>query len=388
MLRLLVLFILIALTICEIFRDVKPAYKKAAFALLTIMLVFRFGQGTDYFSYHYLYENEVFFRDIGYSLLSFLCRSAGLPYPVFVAVIALICMALLYRFISRYSKYWFFSLLIVYCVYYMSYFESALRQVMALTIMLGLVIPFFTEKKYVGVFLSMLLAVSFHASALVLFFLPLIKEGDEKSDIKFFAYLNTYSTHFLIMVAGVVTIILLLDFKLLVGFMPDFIRNRALSYVSSRPNIFAIINRAIFVVVAYYLALGPKEKIGKNNIFLLKVYLLGFGVYCLLAGADLIASRINVYFRIIEIVLLPNLVYFNMKDAFLRGRKRLASWVGVVLACLVLIYAKECYNVMLQASYNQPSYYNYPYVSVFNPGKILLYRSPDKYGLIYKYTSN
>ena len=94
MLRLLVLFILIALTICEIFRDVKPAYKKAAFALLTIMLVFRFGQGTDYFSYHYLYENEVFFRDIGYSLLSFLCRSAGLPYPVFVAVIALICMAL------------------------------------------------------------------------------------------------------------------------------------------------------------------------------------------------------------------------------------------------------------------------------------------------------
>ena len=77
-----------------------------------------------------------------------------------------------------------------------------------------------------------------------------------------------------------------------------------------------------------------------------------------------------------------------MKDAFLRGRKRLASWVGVVLACLVLIYAKECYNVMLQASYNQPSYYNYPYVSVFTPGKILLYRSPDKYGLIYKYTSN
>ncbi|MDR0287031.1 MAG: hypothetical protein LBI03_04890, partial [Clostridiales bacterium] len=105
MIRLLVLAALMILTILEVLNILKGSLKKkifiGAYIFLTLFLIMRFGQGSDYFSYNSLY-GHVLGREPLFELPMFLFYTLKLPYAFFVGAVGIVSMVLLYMFQKRF----------------------------------------------------------------------------------------------------------------------------------------------------------------------------------------------------------------------------------------------------------------------------------------------
>ena len=85
-----------------------------AFCGLTLMLCLRYGQGTDYFGYMINYDTRDEHSEIGFVLISQLCRRIGISYEFFTIIVSLCQMLCLYRAVCLYSPIRNISLLLFY----------------------------------------------------------------------------------------------------------------------------------------------------------------------------------------------------------------------------------------------------------------------------------
>ena len=113
--------------------------------VLSLMLLLRFGQGSDFYSYNSIYttmpldmeriKNYQFFKvEIGWRLLCAGFKMLGFNFSQFLFVISSIELLLLGRFISRYSKNHMLTLFLSYHTLYLTYFFSALRQAFVIAV--------------------------------------------------------------------------------------------------------------------------------------------------------------------------------------------------------------------------------------------------------------
>ncbi len=106
----------------------------------------------------------------GYFFFTKLCGFLRFPVPVFFAVIALVIYAPVFRYIEKFSVNPWLSVLIYFALTFFPYSLGIFRQMMALSIVLR-GIEFIAERKFIKYLLVILLAASFHITALVM--LPL-----------------------------------------------------------------------------------------------------------------------------------------------------------------------------------------------------------------------
>lgn len=116
---------------------------------LTLLSMFRFGFGMDYFSYlvHYTLNPSTIkdaisnqsHVDVGFRIIMGVFKYFKLNYEVFIAGISLMIMFMYLRVINKNSKFKIMSLLIFFSVYYSIYVNSALRQGIAIVIFLQLI---------------------------------------------------------------------------------------------------------------------------------------------------------------------------------------------------------------------------------------------------------
>ena len=178
MVRLAILLVLLGLTVWEWFAG---ARKYAYWAALTGLFVFfslRYGQGTDYITYMGIYANVPalhtfpnFFAfqynkiEIGFFYLISLCKMLRMHYAVFIALITLVSLLCLNRFIRRFCPLPMFALTIFYAVYSLTYMESAIRQLLPLSIALGWVLPNWVDKRRWRAIAGIVVATLLHTSA-------------------------------------------------------------------------------------------------------------------------------------------------------------------------------------------------------------------------------
>ena len=343
-----------------------------AFLALTAMLCFRFGQGTDYFSYAAIYHTvpgnlqqsltAPVHAEVGWRLLCGIFRTANAPFPVFIGVLSVYMMVLFLRFVFAYGgNRKFLALLLCYHTLYLTYFFSVLRQGVVAVTFIGLMLPWLLKRDYLKYYLCAAVLVTIHSAALVLVILPLFMG----IQLKFKQLVALVLLGFFAGVAlSAVDIGVFLSRYLSIHYLGE-----------SDVSIVAVLERiGTFAVVAfcYYIYLDGEEPNQRSNWFVLfKIYAISVCLYNILMWSALISSRTVYFFKLAEIVLLCNCIIGSKKS-----RTLIFSFC---VALTALLYVKNIDSYLEQGAYRNASVVDYPYVSIFNQEEIMDYRS-DLFG--------
>ena len=154
---------------------------------LVLMLCFRYGQGTDYFAYQYIYElmpetlsiNELkasassLHSEIGWKWLCAFFKMLGMDFYMFSGIIGTVTMLLLNNFIQKFCPMKLTALLIAYPTLYLTSISSGLRQALVMCFFLGIMLDWYLKNKKWRYIVFVLLCISIHTSSWVLFLLVL-----------------------------------------------------------------------------------------------------------------------------------------------------------------------------------------------------------------------
>lgn len=333
--------------------------------VLWLVLVLRYGQGTDYFSYNYLFErfsnlSTAIYNplndhgEIGFRLL---CAVFPWNFKWFIAIISTFEMIMLDRFIRRYSKNAILSLLLFYPTYYLTYYFSILRQGILIALFIGCLLEWMEQKKWVRYYIVSILAVTLHSSAIVLLIIPLIR------------CLSMKLILLIDVCCGIAGIIMSTSFGVaILNRIPQ-----VNEYTSAEVSVIALLERVLMLAVLLLLYFYRKKYMADTwFVYLIKIYTVGIGVYLFFLAFPLLSARFMALFKVLEIAIIPTL---------LAGRSKYREFV---IAFLLLITATITYK-NLDSYVEQGDYYeyvkpyNYPYITIFDEKRIWDYREESIY---------
>jgi len=379
MVRLAILAVLILLAIWEWFQGPNKALYVISMAGLFAFFSLRYGQGQDYLNYLSIYQTikplqmlPSYFQynfnkvDIGYFYLVSFFKMLHAHFTVFIFVITGGSLLLIDRYIRKFSPLPIMSIAIFFAVYSITYMESGLRQLIALCLVLGFALPEWHQGRRIRASLVILIAATMHMSVLlVLVVLPLFFFHEQKKEFG-------WKTKKMVVLLGIVLIgsavINFVPLTPLLKLLPQRLGGILIYYYQTSRNFswLALLNRFAFTAAACLLAYRARERLSAREWFLFKLYLIGFFVYIAFMSIDLIASRSNAYFRIIEFALLPSLLYRN-KDL---ENKLLPALAGLVIM-ITFIYVKDIRAVMSFGQYFSNNPLEYSYITIFDPAQIM-----------------
>ena len=189
-------------------------FNKAQFTLwprriyffLSLLLIFAagfrvLGQGPDYESYEYFYNQAfsfltyiknpslLFAKDPAYFILNSIFSNFGIPFETFLFLFAVFFVSLKMRAIAKLSNAPIYSAVIYFSYLYWMQDIITIRAGAADAIFL-MSIPFLVEKKHVPYLLMNLLAASFHYSAVVYLLLIFLNEKNERPKLAANRFIN------------------------------------------------------------------------------------------------------------------------------------------------------------------------------------------------------
>ncbi len=366
----IVFCILLVLATYEFFSKPTKRIGGILFFILLCMATLRYGQGSDYFNYIYLFNNSAdtfeaalrtkdfsyVTREIGFSAISYVWLKIFRWSPeTLTAVFSAVSFIFIWLFIKKYSAKPVVSLFFFYCTFYLIYPFSGIRQGVCLSIFVYYLIPLLYNKKYGKYYLLSLLLFTIHFSSIILFIIPMVN------------LVKKYKPHQVFLVSIILMAVGLVMYQYLFSFFTtlDMIGSRVESYTAKNSlDILSLLLRiVIFVPIMLTYKLYKRDSIG--DLFL-KIYILGFFLYLLFMASSLISSRINVFMRYFEVILLVDFMAFFFKKNY----HKIAIY-GYVFIIMAVLYVKNIDSFVVQGPYyDQINFYNYPYVSVFNKKKI------------------
>lgn len=321
-------------------------------SLVTLMLCFRYGEGSDYPTYEYMYgglSNESLLGFIRYKsasplepsyyFFSWLFASRGAPFAVYLAVIAICEAPLLYLFLDRYCRgYRCLSLLLLYPVYVFTYQLSGLREGISIALMLGGLLPLLEKKKWVAYYILALVCFSFHRTAVIYFLLPL-------------AYV--VKTKLAEIIAGVC--------------IAGGIGYTVYLYASGRGlsvSISACVFRLLFFV--FFCVLSRRITLQEFETVIYRIICIGIGGYFLLSFEPFTAGRCFDAIRFTDILLVVAFLRVLGKKAVILVYLIVVVYVGALLGKNL---AARCRSGMADFV----NAFNYPYITVFNKERLYDY---------------
>ena len=342
-------------------------YKKTYFDIsvicMILMAALRYGQGTDYFAYSYLYHIDVYpFVDLvnkepGYVFCAFMLNKMGVPFQVFVALLAIFSMCCFCHFINKYAPYKTMGLLLLYPTLYLTYIFSAFRQSAAIAIFCGFCVPCLVEKKWWKYIIGLVIAAFFHKTVLVMVILPLVCKLKYKHLCK------------LVIIAVLGGVILcLVDVSVPLKFI---LQDRAVVYAVTWGkrdiSIMGIAERTFLAGFVLWNSLRCNAEDEEPIISNKKIYIAGYMLSVLVVRYSMLSSRLGVYCKALDIVLIPMLLY-RMKP------KRKGIIAAIILLYAFVFMYKNIASYIVQGGYNCTNVWSYPYISIFNKEALLFWR--------------
>lgn len=367
MFYIVIFLVLLCLSYCE-YKGKKFKYLslETLFVIITVITIFRYGQGTDYFAYEDIYAKtpaltavstigEIFSSngdvEFGYVFLIAIFKTLRLNFEAFCGFSGIITMMLFYRFIKKNAKLPITAFSIFYVFYYLVYVLSGMRQGLAMAIFVGIGIELYKRKKYKEFILLVLVTAAIHVSVLVtLVVFVLDKLGD---NYKFYSIL-----------AILAILIIYFNFDVaIINLMPDFLSEKLSMYITDgRASMISFINRFTVLALILFYSFGDKED--KDLVLFKKLYIFSFILYVLTMKSMTISTRMTLYFKIFEIILIPNIVMNLLKNN--KKFKALQLYGASMLIVAVLLV--KTLNAFLDEGYykDHVNVINYPYVTIFN----------------------
>lgn len=387
-LYLLIFLLLAAGALLEWFRpEKKEKIYWVCWISASACLCLRYGQGTDYVTMEAIYATIPtvidlsqgyicgFFPETGWRLISALFKVFHAPFWVFTFALGLTDMLLLHRFLKKYVPMRTAGLFLSYPVLYVVWMVSGLRQGLAMCLFLGILVPFYLEKKWMRFVIGVLFAASFHKVSYAWLVLPI--------------------AYYLPMQAmlGLTGLSVLGGLFLQVGAVEQFIVALVPAYhveqflLEGTVSVFAVGERLLTFGVLTFLYFWCRKKYGQEDAqteLLLKAYMCGTCFYMLLCGSSYYASRYAVIFKVLECAVVLALVRRReVRDFVIHG-------AALFFFALTLVMGYKNLNAMIsEGGYAGQGIrvWNFPYVSVFNQDEIKEYR-PYEQLLEEKYNDN
>lgn len=337
-------------------------------AVMTVCLCFRFGQGTDYVTMHALYNTIPavidlsqgyicgFYPEIGWRIISAAFKVFGAPFWVFTMALGFVEMLMLHRFLKKYVPMKAAGLFMLYPVLFITYMISGMRQGLAICFFLGILVPFYLEKKWVRYVLGVFIAASFHRVGYAWLVLPVVYYLP--------MWVMAVATGFSIL-GGIIFQIGAVE-RFLVNLIPVYHFEQFL--LEGEISFFAVGERLISfgIVACLFLWYQKENEVGKKEIeILFKAYMCGVCFYMLLCGSSYYASRYGVIFKILECAIVLALV---------QKKSQVTKLAAMFFFLLTLLMGCKNLNAMIKESYwydtSVIKLWNFPYVSVFNQDRI------------------
>lgn len=317
-----------------------------AFLVMSLFLMLRYGQGTDYFGYLGNYELWDYHSEIGFLLLEKAFRAVGCSFEIFAICIAAFHMVCTFRVIHFYSPYKCFSLMLLYPTIYLTYYFSALRQGIIIAFFLGFMLKWLEDGKWIRYFIACIILAMIHSSAIMLIPILILKKIENKV---------LYIGIALAALEGIVVCILpknLISF-IKIGSVQYYLQNISISHI----GLLERIAMAILIILLYNIyKRGKKESY--HIEFLYKVYLYGVVISIGFFPWGMLSSRLAVMMKATEIVLLPMLLE--------KCTQLIRRLFVVGLTCYVLIMTtKNLMSYIEQGDYAGYNAITYPYITIW-----------------------
>ena len=306
--------------------------------LLIIIAGFRYGIGTDYYTYEYIYNNiaEASYIEPGYRYVNIILKYLGCSYEISVLFFALVTNLLLLYFIKQYSIDFVFSLVLyVFLNYYFITF-NAVRQMIGIAIFLtGINYAF--KKKYLYFFLITAFAALFHYSVFIGILYPICKINKKNM----YVIIWLASTPFIVLpIQNVIIKLMPASFLYAVYFTSSFFTE------TSNTAVLKLIIPNLFVGLAFYFRSGFNKKI---EIFWVNLFIFSTAFANFAHGVNVLI-RMNYVFQISEIIFYPLFV-----SKIQKFQRPVVSWL---LFCYFILY--YIFTVMIQGAQGVV-----PYQSIF-----------------------
>jgi hypothetical protein len=326
------LFLFTALSILTLSSKEKP--KLALLLVMGVLIIiagFRGNIDNDYLTYVRNYELiasgqsvifEPFFLLVSYLVSSTIDNVIG----VFL-IFAIFSVGLKYIAIKKLSNFWLCSVLVYFSYFYFLHDMTQIRTSIASAILL-LSIPYIYAKNLKAFLLLVLLGSMSHYSLIAV--LPMYYISTKKVENIFF---------FLIPIAYVL-FYLNINISSLISLVNSFYEGGGTRFeyyaMLAKGTSIEVISvlQLIHIIVSYILLWKWKFLSIKNDYFiiLIKFYVIATALYAALADIPALAIRFSELFQIVEIILIPMLIYLTKK-------KIDAKYLIIILSlfCLLLV---------------------------------------------------
>ncbi|WP_422123913.1 EpsG family protein [Planococcus sp. X10-3] len=355
-------FVLITGLLLSVVNDKKRVSLLIFTSIISLLAFLRYGIGADYFSYELLYfyieesPFEEFFAEsahgeIGFRLFGSVLKGFGVPYQLYLVIIATINMIYVWKLVKKYSLNPTLSLVIYFSFFYFVWTFSGLRQGLTLVIGIYYLLEAIEKNKTLKIILVSLTLSLIHSSALILIFLYFITKIN-------------FSKNQLMLLAISGFLMSFLPLNLILPYLTWIpIIENASQYVFDVGGLnsldFAGIVRVLLLIFIflYYESFSSTSLMNKK---ILDIYIISLILYFIMQSlGELTAARFSIYGKYLEIIILVNIFYLHKK----RINKLIYSY-GLIVLCSLYLY-KETNTLELQSGLNNSSMY-VPYVSIFN----------------------
>lgn len=344
---------LLVLSYIDVFRDdLKNSYTTEVLMILVIIIFaifsgIRYRIGNDFIPYLNIFKDveSVYlppYKNIetGFKVVIVFFKSLNFPpYSLFL-IFSVFLLCFVYRGISKNSQYKLFSLFLYFSIFYITYLFNVLRQGVAMAIFIYL-LPDFKERNFSKVAVFTLIAASIHNSGIFIF-------------ISYFIYKFSFKRNFFI-ISTVLSIIYFFNNKILMDYFliytPDFLSDKLSTFImkfGESVDLTSFLLRLIILTILIYYYNEISKLNGIKGIF--NIYFFGFLVYVLFSFQGEFATRINMFFRILEVILLPSVL--------IAEKNKIIRYLAFLL---IIAIASAIFYVTLRNPHNYP--FNYFWVS-------------------------
>lgn len=300
MIYLVIFVFLFMVSLCELNFVIDRRNRLFIFCLLflTVFIGGRDGNGADYERYQAIFtsievSNFWMFDDPGFSGIALVLNKVGFSPDFIFLVFAALQVGLIGYCIIKNSKYKFPALLVYYSLYMFPFGFNAIAQGISVGIMLC-TIKAMEKKKHFKVVVMGMLAAAFHRIGFLIFMMYIIY------NLKI-TRRKLICLSMALCLAAVFIYYCFVNNRLL-AFLPAAFQKIVLSYNDQYVDpvgITSIVTRIIMLVFVSFMA--KRYDMAERSAYL--VYLTGFAGFLCLAANDLLATKINLSIKMIEIIL-------------------------------------------------------------------------------------
>jgi hypothetical protein len=271
--------------------------------MCTMIAGFRNEVGKDYISYKNIFEHIQSLQDYpliepGFKYLVLALKSFNLNYLWIFFIIGAISLFFYYRGIVQQTKYTYFAFFIFFNTYIVTAIYSGLRQGLVMGIFLFMLTSLY-ERKFLHVLISTVIAFSIHITGILILISYLVPKK------------IVIPKKYIIIALLVSFLFLFIDVsKYLFDYFPLYLQMKFVDYSEAfdeKINLIRVLQRVFLIIpFVYYYDLIVKKSDRLKYFFY--IYLIGYFVYIVFSFNLAFATKINQFFRVLEIIMFPMLL--------------------------------------------------------------------------------